>query len=338
MKEKKKNLPAPVKKMTLEEYKAKYTKPYNAKAVRAFLVLFAGGVGIVVFTCLLLLVLRLFEIHQVAGYISIAPALLAFVALYVVPLVKLTRMKSFIVNVDERNARNAQKHNKALREEIADKMIDFSAKTENVGWYEPERIGRLAVARQSGDNEDLKAVLSEIYNKDVRKSANRAIRKAAVKVGLYTALSQSDKLDTAIVGLYSMELIKDIVYLYGYRPSEPKLMRIYGAVLRNALIAYGASATTTGLVTKTLGGVMDKLGALGAAVSVAIGSASQGVINGVLLVVVGSQTKRYLVQEYHLQDILDNIDLGEDDEVELMAEVRKDIVSGAKDPKNEKKS
>ncbi|MBO5528159.1 MAG: DUF697 domain-containing protein [Bacilli bacterium] len=339
------NLPAVVeepknkgpKKMTLEEYKDKYTKPYNAKAVRSFLVIFAGAVGVVVFTCLLLIVLRVFEMNQVAGYISIAPAVLAFVFLYVVPLVKIARMKSFIVNVDERNAHAAKRHNKAMRESIADKMIDFNAKTENIGWYDAGRIGQLAVARQTHDDAELKAVLTEIFDKDVRKSANRTIRKAAVKVGLYTALSQSDKLDTAIVGLYSMNLIKDIIYLYGYRPSEPKLMRIYAAVLRNALIAYGASASSAGLVQKTLSGVMDKLGALGAAVSMVVGSASQGVINGVLLVVVGCQCKRYLKNEYHLQDILDEIDLGDDNEAELMDQVRKEILTNTKEAKNREK-
>ena len=88
------------KKMTLEEYKSKYTKPYNMKATRLFLVVFAGTIGIIIFTCLLMVVLRIYDMNEIAGYIAIAPAVLLFVFLYIVPLVKITRLSSFVVNVD----------------------------------------------------------------------------------------------------------------------------------------------------------------------------------------------------------------------------------------------
>lgn len=321
-------------KMTLEEYKSKYTKPYNAKAVKFGSILLAGTIGIIIFTCLLLVVLRLFDIHEIAGYVAIGPAVLLFVFLYIVPLVKLSRLGSFIVNVDSKNAKQAQIHNKKLRNQIADCVIDFSAKTENIGWYDENRVGALAIAKQTKDDKALKGALTEIFDKDIRPKANKVITSAALKVGLFTALSQSDQLDTAIVAMYNLNLVKDIVFLYGFRPSEAKMMRIYAAVVRNALIAYGASVSSTGIV-QTINGVVGQLGMLGAAISAVVGSASQGVINGILTAVVGLQTKHYLVYEYHLQDILDDIELEDtlEEEEQVLSDVKKGIVLHQKEKK-----
>ena len=41
-------------KMTFDEYKEKYTKPENTKAIKFGLFMFLATVGIIVFTCLLL--------------------------------------------------------------------------------------------------------------------------------------------------------------------------------------------------------------------------------------------------------------------------------------------
>jgi len=332
MKEKK-NLPALPHKMTLEEYKAKYSKPQNIKAARFFLVLFAASIGIIVFTCLLLVVLRIFEINQIAGYVSIAPAVAVFILFYVVPLVKIHNLPSFQTQVDHRNARAAKAHNRKVREQLADSMIQFAAETDNIGWYDEARIGILAVARQTNDNDGLRLALTEIFDTDVRVASERLIRTAATKVGMFTALSQSDHLDTAIVAMYELNLVKDLLYLYGFRPSEPRLWRIYAAVVRNSLIAYGASASTPTILHNITESMAPSLGVLGGILSTVIGSTSQGLINGALTVVIGTQTKHYLNLEYHLQDILDGVTLDNEDEAKLISEVKQDIGAGVKEAK-----
>lgn len=318
--------------MTLEEYKQHYTKPQRTKTIRLFLYLFAGTIGIVIFTCLLLVVLRVYEMNQIAGYVAIAPASLLFIFLYLIPLIKITKMGAFIVNVDGSNARSAQAHNKKVRHQIADGIIDFSLKTEGVGWYDDKRVGKLAMAKSAKDEETLKKTITEIFEKDVRPKANAITVGVGLKVGIYTALSQSETLDTAIVAMYGMSLIKDIIYLYGFRPSEAKLLRIYGAVIRNALIAYGASVSSAG-IAQTVAGMVDKFGMLGGAIAAVIGSASQGVINGTLMAVLGYQTRRYLDEEYKLQNILDTIVVDEDDEVKIIEEVRNGVLNAKKKEK-----
>ena len=319
------------KKMTLEEYEKKYSKPENVKAAKTFLFLFAAGIGVIVFACLFFMVMKLFEIHQYAGYIGIGVAVIVFFVIYVIPLIKISNTKAFITNVDKSNARSAQKYNRELRNSIADKMIDLKANTQGVGWYSDELIGKLAIAKQTNNDLEIKHTLTEIYDKDVRIACNKMIRDHAFKVGVTTALSQSEKVDTLFVVAYNLSLIKDIIFLYGYRPSDAKLAKIYQVVITDALISYGLGSATSSMattaVTKFGGKVVDKIPFLGSAIETIIDSVAQGIINSSLTVLIGFQTKKYLKKEYHLQDILDEIDLS--DETELQSE--KEMVDSLKE-------
>lgn len=318
------------KKMTIEEYEQKYTNPENTKAAKSFLFIFAATIGLIIFTCLFFIVLKMFDIHKIAGYVSIFIAVIVFILVYLVPVIRLKNTKAFMTNVNSLNAKKAQKYNKALREDIADKMIDLTVKTDNVSWYSSEKVGRLAIARQTKNDEELKTVLTDIYNTDVKSAANKMIRDRAFKVGLTTALSQSEKLDTLLITVYELNLIKDIVFLYGYRPSDAKLAKIYKNVILSALTAYGVNNATSGMasgVIKKMGNVANSIPILGSAIGTVIDSSLQGVINSTLTVVIGFQTKKYLKEEYRLQDILDGIDIPDSDEEEakMMEEVKNEF-------------
>ena len=318
------------KKMTIEEYEQKYTNPENTKAAKSFLFIFAATIGLIIFTCLFFIVLKMFDIHKIAGYVSIFVAVIVFILVYLVPVIRLKNTKAFMTNVNSLNAKKAQKYNKALREDIADKMIDLTVKTDNVSWYSSEKVGRLAIARQTKNDEELKTVLTDIYNTDVKSAANKMIRDRAFKVGLTTALSQSEKLDTLLITVYELNLIKDIVFLYGYRPSDAKLAKIYKNVILSALPAYGVNNATSGMasgVIKKMGNVANSIPILGSAIGTVIDSSLQGVINSTLTVVIGFQTKKYLKEEYRLQDILDGIDIPDSDEEEakMMEEVKNEF-------------
>ena len=175
--------------------------------------------------------------------------------------------------------------------------------------------------------------MTNIFETDVKKTAKSIIREHAIQVGLVTAISQSENLDTMFMAIYELNLIKRLVFLYGFRPSDAKLMRIYMMVLKNALMTYGlesvANNLATGIVQK-IGGALTSIPALGSVVSTVISSASQGVINGGLTVIIGHQTLSYLNKEYHMQDLLDKIDLDEINEKEMMEEVKEDIIKESK--------
>jgi uncharacterized membrane protein YcjF (UPF0283 family) len=323
-------------KLTLEEYRKKYSKPVNEKVAITFLFIFAVAIGIIIFFCLFSFVIKVYETfdkNNIAIYILIPIALLIFICVYVIPLHKIHEAKPFITNVDSRNAREAKKYNKALRESIADKMIDLKAKTTGVTGYSEVNVGKLAIARQTHDDEELKKVLTETYDTDVKAAANKMIRDHAFKVGVKSALSQFEKIDTLFVVTYDLNLINDLIYLYGFRPSDTQLMKCYQSFIADALIAYGlgnaTSAIATGVVKK-MGNVVDKVPVLGSMVSTVIDSVTQGFVNASLTVIIGLQTKKYLMKEYHLQDILDTVELPTEEEEaeeasELMDSLKKDI-------------
>ena len=329
------------KKMTLDEYEKNYNaKPRNVKVIKSLSFILASSIGIIIVTCLVTLVSKLFEIHKIAGYCGIGVSVLLLIFLYIIPLIKIKNTKAFVTTVNYSNAKEAKKFNKKMREDIADKMIDFSSMVENIGWYSSDSIGKLAVARHTKNDEALKEALTHLYNTDVKTASNRLIRDHAIKVGVATALSQSEVLDTLFVSIYDLNLIKELVFLYGYRPSEAELMKIYRSVVSNSLLAYGINSTTanltTGVVNK-MGNMVSKLPIVGAVVGTAIESVSQGVINGTLTVVIGYQTKRYLKKEYKLQDILDTVVIEDDEESEkeLMKEVKTEIKKNEKKADNE---
>ena len=321
-------------KMTLEEYQQKYSKTENSKTIKFGLVLFVASIGVIVATCLLLVVLRVFEINEYAGYASIAVAVLIFIFLYIVPVIQIHKYRPFITNVNSKNARHAKSYNKKLRNDISDKMIDFTSKVTGKSWYDEVAIGKLAIARQTSDDKEVKSLLTQIYDTSVKKEANKIISGHAVKVGLLTAASQSAYLDTAFVAVYELNLIKDLVYLYGFRPSNAKLLKIYRNVIVNSLLSYGVSTGTTNLISKGLSATFEGLPLLGSLISTAIASASQGIINGVMTGIIGVQTKRYLIKEYHLQDLLDEIELDDpEDDEEMIKDISKEIKSQTKDKK-----
>ena len=325
------------KKLSLEEYEKKYSKRQNTKLIKSFSFIVISAIGIVIFCALLFIILKVFDKNEILGYISCGIGAIIFVFFYIVPVVKISKTKAFVTNVNAYNAKEAQKYNKELREEIADGMISFSQETDGIGWYNSELIGKLAIARHTKNDKELKKALTEIYDKDVKNTAKSIISSHAVQVGLVTALSQSGVVDALFVSVYELNLIKQIVFLYGFRPSDAQMAKIYTTVFNNTLIAYGIQSGIDGLTTaavKSIGGVVKSVPILGELISTAISSVTQGIINASLTVMVGYQTRKYLIKEYQLQDVLDEIELNEEEQNAMIEEVKTEII---KDTKNLKK-
>ena len=244
-----------------------------------------------------------------------------------------------MVNVDSKNARAAQKYNRKLRNDLADKILDLKFKTDE-SIYSDELIEKLVYAKEAQKDNQIKEALTKIYDTDVRKASNKLIKEHALKVGVSTALSQSDKVDTLFVVAYNLSLIKDIIFLYGYRPSDTKMSKIYTTVIADALVAYGMGSSATSItntITKLGGKALDKIPYVGGAIGTIIDSLAQGMINASLTVMIGFQTKKYLKNEYKLQDILDDIDIASEDEEKAMTdEVKSEVSSIAKSKKKSK--
>ena len=176
-----------------------------------------------------------------AGIAAIVVSCLLFIIFYIVPLVKILRYPAFQTNVNAKTARAAQKHNRAVRHEVAEKIIDFTAKVEGAGWYDSAVVGAMAIALKTGDEASLMKAMTALYGDSVKKSAKDLIFRGALKSASYSALSQTSRVDALLVAFINLQLVKDLVFLYGFRPSDARLVKIFCRVLQNSLIAYGRS-------------------------------------------------------------------------------------------------
>lgn len=320
-------------KLTIYEYEQKYTKRQNVRGAKILLKIIAAAIGVFIFACLFFVALRVYEINEYAGYGAAAVCVILYICLFIVPLVKIIKSPYFIVNVNAKTASAAKKHNKRVRREIADKIIDFTAKVEGVGWYDSVVVGELAINLKASNDKGVMRCLTNLYTGSVKKCAKDMIFKSSMKSAMYSALSQTSKVDAALVVFINLQLVKDIVFLYGFRPSDARLVKIFGRVLQNSLIAYGLGGVKIGnSIVKTMGDAVKGIPFLGSAISAIVDSSVQGLTNGVLTAVIGYQTIKYLSEEYKLQQILDGVELAETEE-ELQAtcqEIEKELKTGRK--------
>lgn len=337
MKDKKKNAEQAPEKMTIYDYEQKYSRRQNIKGARLLLGLFAAAIGVFLFFCLFSVTMRIFELELPANiniYLGSGAAVvcvLLYIFLFIVPLVKILKLNYFVTNVNAKTARAAQRHNRQVRHGLADKIIDLTAKVEGVGWYDSEVVGRLAIAQKTGDEKALSGCLSELYSGCVKKNAKDMILKTSLKTGMYSAISQTNHVDALLVAFLNLQLVKDIVFLYGFRPSDTKLVRIFGRVLQNSLIAYGLGGMKIGnTIVQTMGNAVKGIPLLGAAISTVVDSSVQGLTNSVLTAVIGHQTIKYLSTEYRLQEILDGIEIEETEEefTQTCSEIEKQLKAG----------
>lgn len=324
-------------KMTIYDYEQKYTRRQNVRGAKLFIGLFAAAIGVFLFFCLFSVTMRVFElelpanINIYAGAGTAVVCVLLYIFLFIVPLVKILKLNYFITNVNAKTARAAQKHNRKVRHELADKIIDLTAKVEGVGWYDSETVGKLAIAQKTGDEKALNDCLSNLYSGSIKKNAKDMIFKTSVKTAMYSAISQTNKVDALLVAFLNIQLVKDILFLYGFRPSDTRLVKIFGMVLQNSLIAYGLGGMKLGnTIVQTMGNAIKGIPLLGAAISTVVDSSVQGLTNGVLTAVIGHQTIKYLSTEYRLQEILDGIEIEQTEEefTETCKELEKELKSG----------
>lgn len=322
-------------KLTIYDYEQKYTRRENVRGAKLLLRLVAAAIGVFLFFCMFSISMRVFEINLYAGIGTAVACAFLYIFLFIVPLVKIFKTDYFITNVNAYTARSAQAHNKKVRHDIADKIIDLTARVEGVGWYDSAEVGRLAIAVKAGDEKGLKASLTSLYTGSVKKSAKELIFKSSMKSGMYSALSQTNKVDAMLVAMLNLQLVKDLVFLYGFRPSDAKLVRIFGRVLQNSLVAYGLGGMKIGnSVVQTMGNAVKGIPLLGSAISTLVDSSVQGLTNGVLTTVMGYQTIKYLNTEYRLQEILDGIEIAETEEEirQSCDELERELKGGKKLP------
>lgn len=314
MSEKQKPTP-PEKGISIYEYEEKYVRRQNSRGAKMLIFVLAGVAAVIIIWCLLSITMQLYALNEYAGYVAAGISAVVFIAVYIVPLVKICRSDYFLTNVNSAHAGRAKAHNRRVRRSIALKIVDFNSSVDGAGWYDDKLAGDLSVALKSRDDELLKAALTALYKGKIKRTAHDIIFKNALKSAAYSALSQSSRIDAALVVVVNLQLVKDIVFLYGFRPSDAKLVKIFVTVLQNALIAYGLGSVKIGNgIVKTMGDAAKGIPILGTAIAALVDSSIQGLTNGTMTAVIGFQTIKYLNREYNLQNILDGVEISQTEE------------------------
>ncbi|MCH5148683.1 MAG: DUF697 domain-containing protein [Clostridiales bacterium] len=322
-----------VDKMTIYEYEEKHVKRENTKGATFLLRAFAVLIGLFFVWCLFSISKEIWEINEYAGYGAAGVSVIIFIVFYIVPVVKVLKSDYFVTNVNYKTAAKAKRKNKALRRQIAEKIVDICDNVAGVGWYDDRVVAQLERGVKANDDKIIKEQLTNLYKGSVKASAKEIIFKCSLKSAAYSALSQSNKTDAMLVAVVNLQMIKDIVFLYGFRPSDAKLVKIFGAVLRNSFVAYGLGGMKIGNgIARTMGDAVRGIPILGTAISVLVDSSVQGLTNGTLTAVIGFQTIKYLNTEYKLQNILDGVEvLGTEQEfTETCEELEKELKKNKK--------
>ena len=296
---------------------------FRRKNEKTFFALVIASVAVIVLLvagALADLLVLCFEVNRIFGYTMVALTVLLVAIFIVRPVVKVLFARFFITDVTAENCDMARRRNYRALRETARALVEYNAdpRHRKYRYLSPERTEQISDALDAGDRAGLKKAMREAYATDVGGFANSLIWKNAGKAFLTTSISQNDKIDALSVLLVNLSMIKQIVGVYGYRPSYAKLFRIYLAVLKTSLIAYGMqNVNWFNVFGKFFTGFARKIPLLDTLVD----SAVQGTVSAFLTVLIGYKTKKYLCSDYKKQEKLDagfedGVDVG-DDEVKI---------------------
>ncbi len=282
-----------------------------AAAVLVIVLLVAAAVSDLLVLC--------FQVNRIFGYTMTALTVLLIGVFLIRPVVKVLFSRFFVTDVTADRCNMARRRNYRALKDIARALVAYNTDPRNrkFRYLSEEKTEKISSALERRDRAALKGAMREAYATDVGSFAGALIRKSAGKSFLIASVSQNDKVDAISVLLINLSLVRQIVGVYGYRPSYARLFRIYVAVLRNSLIAYGMqNVNWFNVFGKFFAGVARKI----PFVDTLVDSTVQGAVSAFLTFLIGYKTKKYLCSDYKKQEKLD--EEGEefgDDEVRLAA-------------------
>lgn len=291
-------------------------------------------ITLLVFGALSNLLTLSFEVNRIFGYAMCALAALAVLILIVRPVCKVLSARYFITDVTNENKKKAKKRNARALKKVASALVEYNEDPKNARfrYLSAERTHALKKSLAHGNQKEIRKELKKAYAGDVGSFANSVIFKSAGRAFLTTSVSQNDKIDALSTLLINLSLVKQVVGIYGYRPSFSKLFRVYLTVLKTSLVAYGMqNVNWFNVFSKFFSGVAKKIPFLDTVVD----STVQGTVSAFLTLLVGYKTKKYLCSDYKKQEkIAGDDEIGvADDEVKIAASLAKEIRL-----KNEKKA
>lgn len=314
-------------KNTIYDYEESSIKQEDRNSFGYVIKLIIVVFGLFIISLLLNISDRIRNFNQVAGIVSLVIFAILFLYFYVRPILNIYGMLYFESRGMSKNSRIANAHNIKTRKKIAEHIISFNQNVKDADWYDRELVKDLRVAVDENDNTKIYSILTKLMNGSIKRASNRMIVTSAVQSGVYSAIVPSQQLDAILVAGVNFKMIRDILFLYGFRPTNARLMKIFLNSIIGSLAAYGIEGSGIGSFLAKLGS--RAIPVINESSSFLVDAGVQAFTNGTLTMWIGYKAIDYLKKEYKLQVVLGDIDVLDDDKE--FNDTRKEVVEELKD-------
>ena len=219
--------------------------------------------------------------HPVLGWVFYGLIAVLAVVGIVIPLVKIAKRPIFSLY----QLRDEQGHAKhRWCQMLVDNLVANADLTD-------AEIGQLNGYLQAGDKAD--DLLIDFFKAHFVPRIDEATKKSATTAFFVAAVARSPIINMVTMASLCLDLVREIVEICGFRPTNLGLARLYTRVMISALIIGGIEdSDLSDLLGQLMGG-----GAGARAGGIMLGATAEGFVSAFLVFRVGVITKRYLTAE-----------------------------------------
>lgn len=331
-------------------YQEEVTHSKEEKRNRAILIALSVALYLLGLGVFAIIVQTIYQMNEIAGIVVAIALLIAYTTCFIVIIIKIFSKHSFDLEFQKRkDGHYSEKNNNKVRWEIAKNIVDQSVVLNYLDKMDDKKVltskevekiasfrkmqnlvnkypGNKIPSSHKEDSINLAESLAISMRKDgvIYQKAKSLILKRSLSTGCLTALSQNTMVDASVVVVKNMQLIKDLIWLYGFRPTNAEMTKILEKVVKSVCLSIGLNTMQNG--TNMAGKIFNKdsNNFLVQVLGQALNMGAQFIGNGAMTYMVGKYTINALLRQYRVQDIyrLKSLD---DYEMEMNSSTIKDL-------------
>lgn len=331
-------------------YQEEVTHSKEEKRNRAILIALSVALYLLGLGVFAIIVQTIYQMNEIAGFVVAIALLIAYTTCFIVIIVKIFSKHSFDLEFQKRkDGHYSERNNNKVRWEIAKNIVDQSVVLNYLDKMDDKKVltskeaekiasfrkmqnlvnkypGNKIPSSHKEDSINLAESLAISMRKDgvIYQKAKSLILKRSLSTGCLTALSQNTMVDASVVVVKNMQLIKDLIWLYGFRPTNAEMTKILEKVVKSVCLSIGLNTMQNG--TNMAGKIFNKdsNNFLVQVLGQALNMGAQFIGNGAMTYMVGKYTINALLRQYRVQDIyrLKSLD---DYEMEMNSSTIKDL-------------
>lgn len=331
-------------------YQEEVTHSKEERRNRAILIALSVALYLLGLGVFAIIVQTIYQMNEIAGIVVAIALLIAYTTCFIVIIVKIFSKHSFDLEFQKRkDGHYSEKNNNKVRWEIAKNIVDQSVVLNYLDKMDDKKVltskeaekiasfrelqnlvskypGNKFPSSHKEDSINLAESLAISMRKDgvIYQKAKSLILKRSLSTGCLTALSQNTMVDASVVVVKNLQLIKDLIWLYGFRPTNAEMTKILEKIVKSVCLSVGLNTMQNG--TNMAGKIFNKdsNNFLVQVLGQALNMGAQFIGNGAMTYMVGKYTINALLRQYRVQDIyrLKSLD---DYEMEMNSSTIKDL-------------